>query len=344
MASSIAHLLDDFFAPSRTFDERCAIVVEPTNLDAMTAWLARIIPAAATPPSPRTVFALMMISADAGTMLSKAPVDYVMRDVAAQFCDSLRDAARGDAPHNFGETLRRCHGLLLAWRKRDAPLTLKFLLDDVVLAKSDGRSAEEVERLFDQIRSIGGLEAEAAARRRHDRDWESVQPADLEARLAEAMRRAFWDGMKEECAADPPSFERLFATLQELKDAVKALVAHAPRQQAKIDEGLDVAWLKQQADNGVLSVALIHQCMRFTGDTIISYKAAADTPEAIAWGQRLLADTADNARPFAEVLPVLIDFMRDAFVHVEQIYGRILALTREEREKAQATASADPAS
>jgi hypothetical protein len=328
---NIGRLLDAFYNCT-SFDRRCACIIEQSNIDRMSRWLASVgVDSAPNPAAARAVFGLMLIDTDAGEMLSKSAIDYVMRDVSAQFSHSLRAAAVDGDVGEFPEVVRRCCGLMMAWRERDAPLTLRFLLDDCVLAKSDGRSPEDVEKLFDRIRTIGGVEAEMQARRRHDRDWTAVQPDDLERRLADAYRLAFWNSLREEAAAG--NYERLFAVLQELKDAIKALVAHSERQKALIDERFDVDWLRQQAQHRVLETQLIHSTIRWVADTIISYKASADTPEAIEWGQRILRDTADDSRPFPEVLPVLIGFMQDGFAHVEQIYGRILDMSRGGEEK-----------
>ena len=322
--TTASEVIERFFACS-TFEERTAFAMNRSHLHAVTTWLGGLSPDLGTEPCARSVFGLMLMHADAGEMLSQSAVDYVMRDVSAQFVDSLRAAVSGDAL-GFVDVLARCRGLMMAWRKRDAPLTLRFLLDDVVLAKSDGRPAEEVEKLFDQIRSIGGVEAETRARRRHG-DMESVSAEDFEKRLADAYRRAFWDSLREEVAGSegqPPSFERLFLVLQELKDALKALVAHSDRQKALIDERFDVPWLKQQADHQCLDTSLIHQTMRWVSERIVMYQAAADTAEALAWGQQVERDTANDARPFPETLPVLIDFMRDGFAHIEKVYARVL--------------------
>ena len=275
--TTAAEVIDSFFGCS-SFEERTVFAMTPSHLHTVTTWLNGLGPELGTESATRAVFGLMMMHADSGEMLSKSAVDYVMRDASAQFVDSLRTAVTGDAL-GFVDVFTRCRGLMMAWRKRDAPLTLRFLLDDVVLAKSDGRSPEAIEKLFDQILSVGGVEAETRARRRHGA-MESVSAEDFEKRLADAYRRAFWDSLKEEVAGTaetPPSFERLFQVLQELKDALKALVAHSERQKALIDERFDVTWIKQQADHQCLSTALIHQTMRWVSERIVMYQAAADT-------------------------------------------------------------------
>ena len=318
------------FDQCESFEDRCQFITDPQHLRIMSEWLVELRAASAPAPSvARAAFGLMLMHSDAGEMLSQSPIDFVMRDLSAQFVDSLKAASEG-LTEGFAPIMRRCRGLLAVWRERDRDLTLRFLMDDVVLAKSDGRPSNQVETLFEQIRSIGGVEAETQARLRHDRDWQPVQAQDLEQRLADAYRVAFWDSLREEVAGtegNPPSFERLFAVLQELKDALKALVAHSDRQKAQIDEHFDVDWLKQQADHRCLDTSLIHHTMRWVSERIVMYQAAADTSDALAWAQRVERDTSNDARPFPETLPVLIDFMRDSFTHVEKVYSRVLEMT-----------------
>ena len=65
-------------------------------------------------------------------------------------------------------------------------------------AAAEAAAEAEVEETFEQIRRLGGVEAEAEARARYAGTWQAVAAADIAQRVGEVAKRAFWDVLRAE--------------------------------------------------------------------------------------------------------------------------------------------------
>lgn len=89
----------------------------------------------------------------------------------------------------------------------------------------------------------------------------------IQAAVKDAFHRAFWDNLSEDLNADPPVLKHAFILLTEIKEIFLSLL---PTQQVtslhkRINEGLDIDLLKQQATHNALD---IHSLTGFLVDTM----------------------------------------------------------------------------
>ena len=286
----------------------------------------------------RGLLALIMMHVDADAILDSSAIDRVMRDEAAALYVATVEALHGGDFAEFWARFVRGHGLFCAWKARDRPKTLRYLMDEAAMVRArqardgggGGTTPEPPEQLFEQIRVIGGVAAEHAARQRYDRSWECVRPDDFESHVVATFERAFWDGLKEEVAAG--TYDRLFDTIDELKQAILALVGHSEEMRRDVEEHVDVALMRQQAQHAVLDASLVHATVSWIAKAIHLIQAAADDAEVGAW--RAAVDEGIEASRFAPlseyVVERLMPFLSGAFKYVRLVYKRITDLARPE--------------
>ncbi|XP_006882247.1 PREDICTED: pre-mRNA-processing factor 6-like [Elephantulus edwardii] len=85
---------------------------------------------------------------------------------------------------------------------------------------------------------------------------------DLENKVKETMRNAFWDHVKEQLSASPPNFTCALELLKEIKLILLSLLL--PRQirlKSEIEETLNMDLRKQEAEHGTLDVPHLSKCI-----------------------------------------------------------------------------------
>lgn len=222
-----------------------------------------------------------------------------------------------------GEDITRATRFYTSWMGQDKSKTLRYLMDSVVLLK---RRGEDPALTFELIRQIGGIESECAARRMYSREWSMVAPDQLERHVHGLIRRAFWDTMREE--AEHGTYDRLWAMLTELQEAMVALVGHSDRAKRELLDKFDAVWLREMANAQALSAASVRGLMQFLATTLASWQAPADDEDSHAWVQdveRVVAEHADT--PLGELVsgPFLV-FLDGAFERLAAIYHRVLSM------------------
>jgi len=271
-----------------------------------------------------------MMHLEAETLLDASPIDRVMRDESAALFVATKDALRGGDFSELWARFVRAHGLFCAWKARDRPKTLRYLLDEAVMVRArqarDGQPFEPPEDLFSQIRVIGGVAAEHAARQRYDRSWECVRPDDFESHVAATFERAFWDGVRDEVVGG--TYDRLFDTIDELKQAMLALVGHSEDMRRDVEENVDVALMRQQAQHAVLDAGLVHSTVSWIAQAIHLMQAAADDAEVGAWRTRVDGEIESfrEASLHEYVVEKLMPFLSDAFKYTRLVFKRIVDL------------------
>ena len=347
-------------AAAKDFDQLSQWMRATSTLETARAALKTL---GAPNASPRLLLAVACMALDAESTFSESDHDVIMRREATRFhrallkalraastaeeaeVDAAERAARaneeggGTTATPFSEVARRASRFYKAWSAHDKPHTLDQLMASVV-AKSvrqreqEGRSAEAMEppeETLAQIRRLGGVEAEAEARRRFHGSWQTVAtPERLEQTVMEVAQRAFWDAIHHHVSEG--NLDALFSVLGELQGAMRALIAHAPRALAELDDKFDVAFLKQQADHGALDPASVHGLMRYVAATIAGWHAPADDAEARAWVDEAEASIRAHERDElpAFVLACLLPFLRGAQERLQRVYQRMLAFAEEQ--------------
>ncbi len=278
----------------------------------------------------KALLALVMMHLDADSIFDSSAVDRVMRDEAAALFVATTEALDGGDFEEFWSRFVRAHGLFCAWKARDRPKTLKYLLDEAVMVRArqarDKLPFTPPEELFQQARAVGGVAAEHAARQRYDKAWQAVKPDDFESHVVATFERAFWDGLKEEVVGG--SYDRLFDSIDELKQAMQALVAHSDEMRRDIDEHVDVALMRQQAQHAVLDAELVHGTVSWIAKCIHLMQAAADDAEVGAWRGAVDAriESSKSLSLHDYVVADLMPFLADAFKYVRLVFKRIVDL------------------
>nr|XP_009857670.1 T-complex protein 11-like protein 1 isoform X2 [Ciona intestinalis] len=74
--------------------------------------------------------------------------------------------------------------------------------------------------------------------------------------IQETMHRAFWDSVKNDMELEPPVFDHIFVLIKEIKEILLSLLPanRITSLHTKINEGLDLDLLRQQADHDSLDV------------------------------------------------------------------------------------------
>ncbi|BFZ25037.1 hypothetical protein BsWGS_28076 [Bradybaena similaris] len=81
---------------------------------------------------------------------------------------------------------------------------------------------------------------------------EEPPPNSWKRKVAETVKRAFWDVFEEKINEDPPDLSFAYAMLEELRETLlEILLPQHQRLKSQIDEVLDLALIKQQMDNDV---------------------------------------------------------------------------------------------
>ena len=188
---------------------------------------------------------------------------------------------------------------------------------------------EPPEGVLEHLRRLDPAAADEAVRRFHVA-WTRVAPQDVGTVVADVAERALWDVVAAQ-VRDEGNFEGLFGLLEELRGAVRALIAHSERGVADLDDIFDVAFLKQQADHGALTLVDVGNLMRYLVDTVGRMHAPADDADVEAW--RRATDAAidagrdDDLATFAHAR--LLPFLKATLHRVRAVYARVVAFGEE---------------
>ena len=184
------------------------------------------------------------------------------------------------------------------------------------------------EQVFAHIRSLGGANAEAEARRRSTGQWRCVQAASLEDHVRAIAHRAYWDAVGS--AVGSGDYSSLWSALSELQKAMKVLVG--PRIRDEIDDKFDVGWIESRVAHGALETADVHALMRFVSRLIASWQAPADDAETSVWlasTEAAMAAMGADA-PLADFIHAhMVDFVRGATERVGKVYQHTVELVTE---------------
>jgi hypothetical protein len=129
------------------------------------------------------------------------------------------------------ERARRFHR---AWSSMDKPVTVDVLLTLLVALKAQQRErgastarsntdpdAEPPEEVYEQLRVLGGAQAEAQGRAFYGGQWQHTSATSLEETVRQIAQRAYWDAVSDHVANG--RYDALWLVLRELQGAMKAL-------------------------------------------------------------------------------------------------------------------------
>ena len=251
------------------------------------------------------------------------------------------------------ERARRFHR---AWSSMDKPVTVDVLLTLLVALKAQQRErgastarsntdpdAEPPEEVFEQLRVLGGAQAEAQGRAFYEGQWQHTSATSLEETVRQIAQRAYWDAVSAHVANG--RYDALWLVLRELQGAMKALCAHSERATDELDDKFDPTWLEAQVAHGALETAEVQALMGYLASMIASWQAPADAAEANRWVTQLDASLrGSEGAPLGDFIGRhLVGFVREAIARVGTIYQRLIALAAErdaEREPLAAASSA----
>ncbi|XP_056128699.1 T-complex protein 11-like protein 1 [Lampris incognitus] len=123
----------------------------------------------------------------------------------------------------------------------------------------------------------------------------------LEERVTEIMHRAFWDSLHEQLTSETPNYSHAMILLQEVKTMLQSLLlpGHV-RLRSQLDEVLDIALIRQEADHGSLD---IHKLAHYIIGIMGSMCAPIRDPEIKAL--RVLTDPVELLREIFRVLGLM---------------------------------------
>lgn len=124
----------------------------------------------------------------------------------------------------------------------------------------------------------------------------------FEKEIKEIVHRAFWDCLRAGIESDPPSYTHAFILLQEIKETLLALLPQnrTTSIHQRIEEYMDMDFLRQQADNETLDVKSI---ATFIVDTM--HCMCAPVRDDQVAGLRSIHDVVDLFKGIYEVLGVM---------------------------------------
>uniref|UniRef100_A0A8C9R5R3 T-complex protein 11-like protein 2-like n=1 Tax=Scleropages formosus TaxID=113540 RepID=A0A8C9R5R3_SCLFO len=123
----------------------------------------------------------------------------------------------------------------------------------------------------------------------------------LEGRVKEVAHRAFWDTLRAQLSLNPPDYTHAISLLQEVKDNMLSLLLPAhTRLRAELEEALDMALIRQQAEHSALD---LHRLGSYVVSTMASLCAPARDPEIHKL--RNLSDPVDLLREILRVLGLM---------------------------------------
>ena len=239
---------------------------------------------------------------DGGEALAAAAAEFARRPSAAQF--------------------RIACALMQTWRARSRALAAEWVLDAIAMARLRGE--EPARSLMHQARQLG-VEREALSR------WRLRRVAEEEAVEAatDAVRRAFWDRVREE---DPAA---LWGLAGELRDMMLRLLFCAPRHRAEVEARFDVDLLRQQAE-AALSAGTAGAMADFAGalrasilyvtETVAAMVCAADQRETRRWADAVRAQLDANPDMPTYLRTGMVDWLRACFNAMERVAAQIAAV------------------
>ena len=299
--------------------------------------------------TPKVLLGIVFMALDADQVFSAEDDDVIMKREACRFKDKL-EIALGGSSTNFADEVVRAQRFHKAWRLRDVPHTIENLTASVVAhgvrEREQGvEQPQPPEHILAQIRLLD-REAEEEARRRFHVAWRRVAPQDIGTVVADAAERALWDVITER--VQQGDFVALFGVLGEMRDAIKALVAHNPTRASAIEESFDVDLIKQQAEHGALTHEDVCKLMSYVVDTVSEMQAPIDDGDAREWKEateRVIAE-AENTDLVTFAHDKLIPFLKASMHRIRAVYKRMMefgeALSRARDAEAEAAQAMEP--
>jgi hypothetical protein len=337
---------------------RNALTQHQRSFDALTDWMRkpeatamtqRWLEAVAPPINPplqfprdaKILLTFIMMHQEAEVMFTRAPMDQVMHKLVAEwhtaFTQVLNPSADSSSSSvvNFGEQTSKTRHIFAAWKSKDKELVGKYLTDKISLMRGmqPPPPAEEFERVLQEIRALAGEEAEAAARVQADRHMTRCTREDLPSIVAATVKRAMWDAIREQMGT-AGKFDKLFAVLTEMREAMLALTGHSERERTDIMEHFDVEWLLQRANGGTLDGPAVGGLVRYVTDKIVRMQAVADDAEASAWATETIRhlEAAPDLQSYLMGEDDLQAFVDGAFERMVRVHQRVVELTEQRRQ------------
>ena len=260
------------------------------------------------------------------------------------------------AAESLASSFERARRFHRAWSSMDKPVTVDVLLTSLVTLKAQQRErgastarsntdpgTEPPEEVFEQLRVLGGAQAEAQGRAFYGGQWQRTPATSLEETVRQIAQRAYWDAVSAHVAAG--RYDALWLVLRELQAAMKALCAHSERATDELDDKFDPTWLEAQVTMGALETAEVQALMGYLASMIASWQAPADAAEANRWVTQFQASLrgSEGANLVDFISRHLVGFIREAIARVGTIYQRLLALTAERDAEREPLAAASPA-
>ena len=273
----------------------------------------------------RRALALLYIHRERNDILDEdQPLDKVLGRLVAGLARRLEE---GEPMARIVGAVARAKPVFQAWKARDASVVVHFLADEAVRKRLQG-SADSAETMA-MLEAIAGEDVRARVEARCRRAVEVLENGTrvrtvegLRATVAETVERAFWDAAREKVLAGDT--EPIFDTLTHAKDCVDALLGNAPTTREQFDDRFDVQWIRQRADQGLLSRKDVAGLCVYLAEQVGRMQAPADDAEVQPWVEAVRREAEEGEGDLAAYLPSVLFVVRDAVQHLRRVYRRLL--------------------
>ena len=271
-----------------------------------------------TEKNAKVLLSFLYMHHERGIIFDDIPLDNVLKRLVNGIFERVRQRDEG-----VMQAVERANVVFEAWKRRDEGRVLQFLSESCISAARRGEDVSEEDMAL--ITAIGGEEAAENTRQRCAR-FERVAPENLETRIAEIADQARWDLMRERVASGDVE-GTLFPLLQDLQRGIVALLSASPNTSESFTERFDVEFLLERHRNGSLGRVDVGQYADLVATMIGRLQAPVDDAVVQPWVRRVRAEAVSNS-PLAEYLPSLVDFVREAGIHLQRVVSRLQQFSR----------------
>ncbi|GLJ29643.1 hypothetical protein SUGI_0584480 [Cryptomeria japonica] len=120
------------------------------------------------------------------------------------------------------------------------------------------------------------------------RNTTSGKLTEIQAQIKSTMEKAFWDGVVEGLARNPPDYTRVVGLVKEVRDELDALVPQSWKQE--LHESIDVELFSQVMESGVQDVEYLAKLLDYALSLVLSLGAPARDSDTKAAHEKLLQE------------------------------------------------------
>ena len=122
--------------------------------------------------------------------------------------------------------------------------------------------------------------------------------------MEKIMKKAFWDKFKEDLSQEPPNHDMMYELIKDIKNKFINLTPNNNHQKNKMNDVLDIDFIKQQIDHKVFTPFDLIGKLRFIIDEILSLCAPSEDNEFKEW-QRQMEIRFNEGFEYADTIPII---------------------------------------